>query len=133
MKYARGISLNMKIPKKRNIKSEVSITCSHICHNAITKCVYWSDTQSVKVWWRYLHFKHECSSIMYQNALKTQYNQRAPHNSQLNLAYRYIKMCEWVSKIKNLDILFNPRRYPKVKFQIFSSFVKCHTTCIEIV
>ena len=31
-----------------------SITCSHIWHVDISKCVYWLDNHSVKVWWRYV-------------------------------------------------------------------------------
>ena len=57
----------MKTPQKRKWDREASITCSHIWHNDIPKCIYWSDTQSVKVW---LHFRHECSSIMYENTQK---------------------------------------------------------------
>ena len=38
--------------KKRNCIREPSITCSHIWHVQIPKCVHLYDTQSGKVWWR---------------------------------------------------------------------------------
>ena len=46
--------------------SEPSITYVHIGHIYISKCVYQSDAQSAKVWWRY----NKCSSIMYENEMK---------------------------------------------------------------
>ena len=32
---------------------ELSLTCSYIRYDKISKCVYWLDTQSVEIWWRY--------------------------------------------------------------------------------
>ena len=40
------------------------------------------------------YFRHECSSIKYENTKKTQQNQGANHNWQSHLAYRYIRLCE---------------------------------------
>ena len=50
-----GIFVNLcKTHKKRNKIEGRSITCSHIWHVNISKCVYWLETHSVKVWWRYV-------------------------------------------------------------------------------
>ena len=43
----------MKIPKKRN-KIKRHKTCSYVWNVDISKCVYWLDTHSVKVWWGYV-------------------------------------------------------------------------------
>ena len=47
----------VKIPiitkKNRNKIKKCFITCCHIWHVNIAKYVYWLDTKSVKVWWRY--------------------------------------------------------------------------------
>ena len=42
-----------EISKELNSTRESSVTCSYIWHVSISKFVYWLDTQSVKVWWRY--------------------------------------------------------------------------------
>ena len=43
----------MKIPKNAHWNRKPSISCSHIWHIDISKCVHWLDIQSVKVWWKY--------------------------------------------------------------------------------
>ena len=43
----------MKIPKGCHKVREPCITCSHIWHNNILKCIHSFNTQSVKVRWRY--------------------------------------------------------------------------------
>ena len=40
--------------KKHNKIKRRSITCSCIWHANISKCLYWLDKHSVKVWWRYV-------------------------------------------------------------------------------
>ena len=52
----------MRISKRifqQNLISEyiILLTCSHIWHVNISKCVYWLDIHSVKVWWRYCFFR----------------------------------------------------------------------------
>ena len=42
-----------KYSKKHNKIKERAITCSYIWH-IISKCAYWLDTLSTKVWWKYM-------------------------------------------------------------------------------
>ena len=44
----------MKITKKSNKIIGPSITCSYIWHIDTSKCAYWLDTYSVKVWRSYV-------------------------------------------------------------------------------
>ena len=46
--------LCMKMPKKCNKIKGRSVVCSHIWHVNNSKYVYWLDTHSMKVWWRYV-------------------------------------------------------------------------------
>ena len=39
----------IEISKEPNQTKEPSVTCT----SGMSRCVYWLDTQSVKVWWRY--------------------------------------------------------------------------------
>ena len=48
------VNVCRKIPKKRNKIKGPSITCSYIWDINISKYVYWLDTHSMKVWWRYV-------------------------------------------------------------------------------
>ena len=61
------------IPKKRNKINEHSITCSYICHINTSKCAYWLDTHSVKVWWRYVlantNAVHFCDNFFRHRAM----------------------------------------------------------------
>ena len=48
-----GRHLCMKILEKHNKINECSIYCSCIWHVNTPLCVYWLDTHSVNIWWRY--------------------------------------------------------------------------------
>ena len=58
----------MKIPKKRNKIKGCSITCSHIWHVNIPKCVFQLDTKLVKVWWKHMppntNTVHFCNIVL---------------------------------------------------------------------
>ena len=71
---------NIETSKEPNKTRESSVTCSHIWHVNISKCVYWLDIQSVKVWWRYPKKRNEikgrfttCSYIWHVDVSKYVY------------------------------------------------------------
>ena len=76
----------MKILKRRN---ELSVICSHICHNGSPQYVYQLETQSVKVWRRYstsdMNSYQSCVKID-KNAI----NQKVFYNLRWHLACWYV-------------------------------------------
>ena len=78
-----------KIPKKRNKIKKRSITGGHIWHIYISKCVYWSDIHSVKVWWRYVlpnkNTVHFCDLFLRHRAQKQGLSGSHKHNGNIDL------------------------------------------------
>ena len=48
-----NVSKTCKIPKKSHLNKITFMTCSHIWHVNMPKCLYWLYTLSVKVWLEY--------------------------------------------------------------------------------
>ena len=59
----------MKILKERNKIKRYSINYIHIWHVDISKCLYWLDICSMKVWWRYV-FKCRSFCDVFQSSRK---------------------------------------------------------------
>ena len=83
----------MKIHKNRNIIKVCFIICGHIWHIKTSKCVYWLDTESVKVWWRYNNSDMSNRQLDIKILWKTIQNQEIFHKFQSHLACQLIKVC----------------------------------------
>ena len=66
-------------------------SCSYIWHVNITNCVYWLDTQTLNVRWRFSTW----SMNIHQLYAKFQ-NQEEFHNLQSHLACWYVKLCLFI-------------------------------------
>ena len=64
--------------QKHNKIKEHSITCSYIWHINISKCVYWLDTHSAKVWCYYF-----CDIILRHRAMFSTCPYKEPQKSKI--------------------------------------------------
>ena len=92
----------MKIPLKRNKIKGRSIACNHIWHIDISKCVYWLDTLSVKVWWNYAipntNADHFCDIIFRHRAVFPSCNKKQCWKSKIRPRWDNNKICPTFSK-----------------------------------
>ena len=117
----------MKIHKKSNWIRQPSITCSRIWHFDILKCVHWSDTKSVKVWWRYYTYTSDMNNT-HQLCMKIPQKCNKTKWHSIHLAYWYIKICVLIRRTfyeSLLKIYVLPNTKTIHFFRIFSDIGQC--------